>query len=83
MSNTELKPCPFCGGTATLTMSKPYAYEDNFRITWSVECLKCKQTQDKYSSEYRMYWNENVVRVSKIDGRQKVIDNWNRRANEI
>lgn len=82
MSNTELKPCPFCGGTAILKMSKIYAYDTKFRVDWHVKCLKCKLTQDEYSSEYQMYSNEQVLRISNEDGRQKVIDNWNRRANE-
>lgn len=62
----ELKPCPFCGGTAKLLcVTGDYGYAPNI---YMVECSYCGATIKK-SNGYRDLTNS-------------VISSWNRRAKD-
>lgn len=56
-----LKPCPFCGGTASLvyfTLDDPFTSEDE--IFCRAECSKCHATSNSGSDIYKIInlWNE-------------------------
>lgn len=42
MSDTELKPCPFCGGRAVLQENNHYT------DVWSAMCRNCYSESDRY-----------------------------------
>ena len=50
----ELKPCPFCGGTATIMKVEI----PEMRVFWRVECSDCGA-----STWYRMMKREYAVRA--------------------
>jgi len=68
MSTDKLKPCPFCGGIATL--------EDE-RLLWVVRCTGCGacvlgvRAEEPEKQLSASYWE--MIR-------QSAIDRWNRRA---
>ena len=37
-ANSELKPCPFCGGEAML---RPYQHDPDLEDFWVVQCKRC------------------------------------------
>ena len=63
MEETELKPCPFCGGKATLIKSKTiFTFADSF-------CVSCDEDNDCYVR------TRTPFRLSK----DEAISIWNRR----
>lgn len=87
MSDTKLKPCPFCGGKATLTHSdlKPTtsgASIDRDLITyWKVRCNNCGIEKGGYLSEYFFTREETLKIRENYDGKAQAIETWNRRVN--
>ena len=81
MKETELKPCPFCGGKA----EKHYQpiYIDNGVC---IRCTKCG-ARSKFSPcdcKYKYYHGEEDVFITKERATNDAINLWNRRAdNEI
>lgn len=61
---TELKPCPFCGGNATLV---EYWFKGTANVKhYFVQCKKCGVRKDNHHNGY--------------NARTKAIDDWNKRA---
>lgn len=66
MKETELKPCPFCGGEAEMIKhsfwnERKHSYSDR---TYSIKCCGCSV------ETYPFY-----------DTKEKATESWNRRAN--
>ena len=81
----ELKPCPFCGGKASLEHSgidKTRSRDNGDLITtWRVWCSNCGTEQKGGVSEYVFCKDETLRLMNPIfDGRKKAIEAWNRRA---
>lgn len=88
---SELKPCPFCGGTKLKIESKSVLAGYNGldqrveRITYSVRCNKCNArggtASGKILSLYRFSINK-LPEWATTDTavKQKAIEAWNRRA---
>lgn len=79
-----LKPCPFCGGKASLehTRLEKCANSENgdFYTRWRVLCSTCGTKKDGGLTEYRFTNDETLkIRVLSNDGRTQAIENWNRR----
>lgn len=77
--NKKLKPCPFCGGEATI-----YNFLDGSRVY----CLSCgakTATYEDESSEFAMggfhsnFPGERHMTRPAIDGIKLAVDAWNRR----
>lgn len=75
MSDTKLKPCPFCGGEAKLITTE----FDRKTIAIKVECKSYYARTTGYCAT--VFNNENVL--NNIDNaREKAIEVWNRRVTE-
>lgn len=73
MERNELKPCPFCGGTAEIRMSSEmvrFNESDNF---YFVKCTACRMRGSRYGC---------LDGYSKRERIEKAITAWNRRAND-
>lgn len=66
----NLKPCPFCGGKAELTLR---------RATWSVHCTECRVIGK--SVEVGDPINSLPIDMI-LDGADKASKLWNRRSND-
>ena len=61
---TELKPCPFCGGTAIVT-AVPHNYGEDLKVGWLVFCLPngcCKTYLHRTAEEATAVWNRRAER---------------------
>lgn len=70
MSNTRLKPCPFCCGTPKLHSADKLWNGQLYVATW-VECEVCgAKTKEVWNTSYDDRPN---------DRKKEVVDNWNTR----
>jgi Lar family restriction alleviation protein len=79
MKETELKPCPFCGGKA----------ETHYQPLFSINgvCIKCTECNARSrffpcDSYYAYYHGEKNVHISKERATSDAINMWNRRATD-
>ena len=79
MMRIEIKPCPFCGGEATVSKVTNGFMHDPATITnaYRVRCEQCGITTKAYESKI---WQDNcgVVQIE-ANGAMDAIDAWNRR----
>ena len=77
MKETNLKPCPFCGGEAE-THYQPI-YMDNGVC---IRCTKCRARSKFFPCDctYQFYHGEKNVFISKERATSDAINMWNRRA---
>lgn len=78
----ELKPCPFCGGSAKFLV-KTYAERGITRgYSFGIYCTKCALTTPKtnYSIEFQLIDNGELEMTT--DERLLAIEAWNRRVTD-
>ena len=75
MEHNELKPCPFCGGRAVIRETKLYLDE-----AIQIHCKKCSVHTPKEIFNHLHYSDGEEVYVTKTMAVEKVINKWNRRA---
>lgn len=75
----DLKPCPFCGGTAKFLI-KCFS-ERGITRGWQfgIYCSKCEITTPKTNYQVEVQLNEFGDIVTTNDERDKAIETWNRR----
>lgn len=61
-SNTEIKPCPFCGGKAE---SRCTAGPDP---DWFVQCTECRASADVFSEDNLTGWNNRALAAEQHQG---------------
>lgn len=80
VTNTELKPCPFCGGEAYL-VRKQYSHltmPTKIKDKWVVECSNGCCSIPIFEDE--IYHDDDGVIVINHNGAEEAINAWNRRA---
>lgn len=76
MENEKLKPCPFCGGIATLNYSSG---NENWSQSWSVYCGNCgAKTKGAFGSNIWVKVNEKT-KAEDAGAKTFAIGNWNNR----
>ena len=75
MKETELKPCPFCGGEAKMIETKLYLCE-----AMQIHCKKCSVHTPKEIFNHLHYSEGKEIRVTKTMAIKRVTELWNRRA---
>ena len=77
----NLKPCPFCGGTAKFYKIANKSSDLFIGYTFRIKCEKCGMGRPK-NYEYDVCMNEEGNIEIGRDDRYEVIEEWNRRAND-
>lgn len=81
----ELKPCPFCGGKATIILIDTEWERDEKGImhiqhSYAVGCAKCQINAKTYSSNIYQDVDGNIE--IKKNGAKEAAEAWNRRADD-
>ena len=71
----ELKPCPFCGGEASIKEQTVYVYNAIF-----AHCKNCKARVMEYFADAP---NIHGVTLGREKAIEKAIEAWNRRAEDV
>lgn len=81
MSDTELKPCPFCGGKAVFEIVNTKSSNYGVGFIFDVKCKDCEmKLTSRYSVDFSL--NEDGEINFLNDRRSEAIKMWNRRAND-
>lgn len=85
----DLKTCPFCGSKAVLTHSGLHENGRNapsgsgdYHTLWTAKCTYCGTAKGSYRTDYIFSFDGELIMHGKHDGKQEVIDAWNRRASD-
>lgn len=77
----ELKPCPFCGGSALLQKIENSDSSNTFIESWKISCSSCGATPQGANVYKTMHVkNPKGEIVFRSDGRTNAIAAWERRA---
>ena len=79
MTTLELKPCPFCGGSAVINATGGSDERTGYRTTWSVTCAKCRVRLSASDTLDANGWS--IADVP--DTKQRAISAWNTRTASI
>lgn len=80
---TELKPCPFCGGESKFFV-KCFSERGIIRgWQFGIYCSKCNLTTPKTNYTVEVQLNEFGDIVTTTDERDKAIEAWNRRVENV
>lgn len=82
MGMIDLKPCPFCGGTAIFKQTSYGTAERSVRLGFEVACGKCGATEPQGHGEILIKLSETGSLNPWRDCRAKAAVAWNRRAKE-
>lgn len=77
MEQTELKPCPFCGGQAEL--KKGNLFGDD---TLQIHCTECNVHTRKIPYNCKMYIAGEQIFMTETKATKKTVDLWNRRTED-
>lgn len=85
--NSELKPCPFCGGKAAYHPSKHKVvsfesdgkFFDQYRVELYVSCTRCRIKTETYAHNIAL--DKEGVPYIEHNGYNRVAEIWNRRTN--
>lgn len=77
MKETELKPCPFCGGKAEIKKCKAI-YIDAVQA----HCSKCGAKLPKVPINHLIYTCGKSVRLTEEHATMKATNEWNRRSTD-
>ncbi len=90
MSETKLKPCPFCGRKVTIThgeIDKVGSRSDfargDYCIKWSIFCTNCGMARAEKIGRYLLDEGGALISADEEDARKRTIDSWNRRAEGV
>ena len=81
MTTSELKPCPFCGGEATLCKEYP-ADSDNVCSIAIVKCQSCGCNTGAYIEDIYYESKLNLSRYCSMGNVKNAINAWNRRVED-
>ena len=76
----EIKKCPFCGSKVKLTNMNHGLSNRSYEVQFSILCNHCNLRFGNEISEYIV--NENGQMETIEDGASKLIEQWNKRAEE-
>lgn len=82
MSETELKPCPFCGGKAVFLVKSHTEHGFNRGWLFGISCINCGVALPKSNYKIETSFEANGAIKVTTDEREIAIQAWNRRANE-
>lgn len=77
MNETELLPCPFCGGKAEIRRCKIYLDE-----AMQVRCMECGASQPKVLSNHLLYTDGKEMLFTEAMAQERIMNRWNRRAEQ-
>lgn len=77
--NLELKPCPFCGGTAEVITTGWRGDEGCKVYDWRTRCTECHIGTESFSD--RAFRSAEGISLKK-DGRKNAIEAWNNRVED-
>ena len=77
VSETKLKPCPFCGGKAEIKRCNVYLDD-----ALQVRCTECGTSQPKEIPNHRLYTGGKEIFLTEAMLIEKITNRWNRRADD-